>query len=73
MGQLDNESSRLPGTAALSLEGDVAAQMIAGIHRYLDRELDAADGEAETALRRKRIQPIPWRKPLLRNDRNSDV
>ena len=25
--------------------------MIAGIHRYLDRELDAADGEAETALR----------------------
>ena len=50
MGQLDSESSHLPGTTDLSLEGDIAAQMIAGIHRYLDRELAAADGEAEAAL-----------------------
>ena len=34
MGQLESETSRLQGTAALSIEGDVAAQMIAGIHRY---------------------------------------
>ncbi len=51
MGQIERAASRLPGTAALTREGDVAAQMIAGIHRYLDRELDAADREAETALR----------------------
>ena len=51
MGKLASEPSRLPDTAALSLEGDVAAQMIAGIHRYLDRELAAADSDAEESLR----------------------
>ena len=50
-GQRDHDDSRLPATAELSLEGDVAAQMIAGIHRYLDRELAAADSEAEESLR----------------------
>ena len=50
MGQFDRETSRLPDSAPLTLEGDVAAMMIAGIHRYLDRELDAADEAAETAL-----------------------
>ena len=50
MGQFDRETSRLPDSAPLTVEGDVAALMIAGIHRYLDRELDAADEAAETAL-----------------------
>ena len=51
MGKLASEPSRLPDTAALSIEGDVAAHMIAGIHRYLDRELAAADSDAEESLR----------------------
>ena len=51
MGQLDTDYARLPDTEALTREGDIAAQMIAGIHRYLDRELDTADSEAENALR----------------------
>ena len=50
MNQIDSEAARLPGTTPLSLEGDAAAQMIAGIHRYLDRELDAADSAALEAL-----------------------
>ncbi|MYB76481.1 MAG: hypothetical protein F4X83_05170 [Chloroflexi bacterium] len=50
MGKLESELSRLPDTATLTLEGDVAAQMIAGIHRYLDRELAAADSVAEESL-----------------------
>lgn len=50
MGQLDNDSSTLSGSAPLELEGDVAAQMIAGIHRYLDRQLAAADSDAAIAL-----------------------
>ncbi|MDE2816522.1 MAG: hypothetical protein OXM03_09915 [Chloroflexota bacterium] len=50
MGQRDHENSRLPDTDALTIEGDVAAQMIAGIHRYLDRELTAADSVAEESL-----------------------
>lgn len=51
MGQLDSDAPSLPDTEPLAIEGDVAAQMIAGIHRYLDREIAAADGDAETALR----------------------
>ena len=51
MGKLESEPTRLPGTDSLTIEGDVAAQMIAGIHRYLDRELAAADSEAEECLR----------------------
>lgn len=50
MGQLENAAARLPDTEALTREGDVAAQMIAGIHRYVDRELDAADTAAANAL-----------------------
>ena len=50
MGKLASEPSRLPDTAALSMEGDIAAQMIAGIHRYLDRELAAADSDAAESL-----------------------
>lgn len=50
MGKLESENSRLPDTDALTIEGDVAAQMIAGIHRYLDRELAAADRASEESL-----------------------
>lgn len=50
MGKLESDNSRLPDTDSLTIEGDVAAQMIAGIHRYLDRELAAADNEADTNL-----------------------
>ena len=32
----------LPGTQPLTVEGDLAAQMVAGIDRYLDRELAAS-------------------------------
>ena len=32
----------LPGTAPLTLYGDLSAQMIAGIDRFLERETDAA-------------------------------
>jgi dienelactone hydrolase len=32
----------LPGTAALTLQGDLSAQMIAGIDRFLERETDTA-------------------------------
>ena len=32
----------LPGTQPLTVEGDLAARMVAGIDRYLDRELAVA-------------------------------
>src|SRR5262249_6606705 len=35
-------AEELPGTQPLTREGDIAAQMVAGIDKYLMRELDAA-------------------------------
>ena len=34
----------LPGTAPLTLQGDLAAQMVAGIDRFLERQLEAVVG-----------------------------
>lgn len=34
--------ARLPGTAPLTLTGDLSAQMVAGVDRFLERELEAA-------------------------------
>src|SRR5829696_182032 len=37
----------LPNTKPLTLDGDLAAKMVAGMHTYLDRELAAAPKERE--------------------------
>lgn len=37
-----NAADPLPNTKALTEDGDLAAKMVAGIHKYLDRELAAA-------------------------------
>src|SRR5204863_2421638 len=37
----------LPGTKALTDEGDLAAAMVVGIHKYLDRELKAAPAKRD--------------------------
>src|SRR5262245_49295872 len=37
----------LPGTTPLTLEGDLAVEMVAGMHRYLDRELAACAGKRQ--------------------------
>jgi len=34
--------ARLPGTAPLTLTGDLSAQMVAGVDKFLERELEAA-------------------------------
>jgi dienelactone hydrolase len=39
---VESKADSLPGTDPLREEGDVAARMVAGIHRYLDRETAAA-------------------------------
>ena len=64
----------LPGTAPLTLQGDLAAQMVAGIDRFLARQLEAVVGrrpgrwqrdvasheayETSVAARRKRLRKI---------------
>ncbi|MBI1788172.1 MAG: hypothetical protein HYR60_11555, partial [Acidobacteria bacterium] len=47
----------LPGTAALDARGDLAAQMVEGIHRYLDRAT-AASVAARPAPNRDRFRKI---------------
>jgi dienelactone hydrolase len=42
LSQLAAAGEPLPKTAPLTEEGDLAAKMVAGIHKYLDRELAAA-------------------------------
>src|SRR5438046_1056480 len=46
---VSSAAESLPDTTPLTREGDVAADMVAGMHRYLDREL-AACAEKRKAL-----------------------
>jgi dienelactone hydrolase len=48
----------LPGTEPLTLEGDLAALMLAGIDRYLDRETSAAADRAPAAPDRERFRRV---------------
>jgi len=45
--EIDGFPQSLGQTAPLALHGDLAAQMVDGIHRYLDRATDAAAGSRE--------------------------
>jgi dienelactone hydrolase len=73
----------LPGTAPLTEQGDLAARMVEGIHRYLDRETAAAPGrrsrprEPEQSRRRfaKMIGAVDARvsAPRLRYDSHTPV
>jgi len=49
LASLSASARQLPGTIPLTLEGDLSAQMVMGIDRFLMREL-----EASIALRAKR-------------------
>ena len=48
----------LPGTAALTAEGDLAAQMVEGIDRFVDRELAASIARRPAAPDRQRFRKI---------------
>lgn len=61
----------LPGTEPLTLQGDLAAAMVNGIHRYLDRALAEAPRLREpkwkpdlTSVERFREWAAPWRQRL---------
>lgn len=46
-GSAANSADPLPGTKPLTDDGDLAAAMVAGIHKYLDRELKAAPAKRD--------------------------
>jgi dienelactone hydrolase len=62
----------LPGTKPLTEEGDLAAKMIAGMHKYLDRELAASPKKrdelwkADLATKESLAKSLPAKRERLR-------
>ncbi len=54
--RLSGQPQVLDHTAPLELRGDLAAQMVEGIHRYLDRATSAA-GESREKLWKRDYSP----------------
>src|SRR5438874_809320 len=46
------EPKPLPGTDPLTLEGDIASQLVDGVDKFLLREIDEAAGKRETFWKR---------------------
>ena len=55
---LGAQTETLPGTRLLSLDGDLAARMLAGMDRYLDRETAASIDRRPAAPDRERFRRI---------------
>jgi dienelactone hydrolase len=57
----------LPGTSALTMTGDLAAAMVNGIHRFLDRETAAAPQNRAQFWQRDYSAPGAYEKSVARN------
>lgn len=63
----------LPNTKPLTAEGDLAKQMVDGIHKYLDRELEAAPGkrwklwEEDFKSKENLVKAIPAKRDRLKH------
>ena len=55
---LGAQTETLPGTRPLALDGDLAARMLAGIDRYLDRETVASIDRRPTTPDRDRFRRL---------------
>ena len=56
----------LPGTQPLTEDGDLAAKMVAGIHKYLDRELAAAPAKRDEVWKANAKEPPAAKRDRLR-------
>ncbi len=56
----------LPGTRPLTEDGDLAAKMVAGIHKYLDRELAAAPARRDEVWKANAREPLVAKRERLR-------
>ena len=59
--------AQLPGTQPLTMEGDLAAQMVAGIDKFLLRELDLSVGRREKLWKRDFSSPEAYSKSIEPN------
>jgi dienelactone hydrolase len=60
MPEAPRDTSHLAGTELLTLEGDLAAAMVAGIDRFLDRETEAALARRAASWRRDLSSPAAY-------------
>jgi dienelactone hydrolase len=65
--ELRAQAAGLDGTAPLTQEGDLAAQMVAGIGRYLDRELDTSVAKRAAFWRRDLASPEAYARSVQPN------
>jgi dienelactone hydrolase len=56
----------LPNTKPLTDDGDLAAAMVAGIHKYLDRELKAAPAKRDELWKANAKEPLAAKRDRLR-------
>jgi len=56
----------LPNTKPLTVDGDLAAKMVAGIHKYLDRELKAAPAKRDELWKAKAKEPLAAKRERLK-------
>ena len=56
----------LPNTQPLTEDGDLAAKMVAGIHKYLDRELAAAPAKRDEVWKANAKEPLAAKRDRLR-------
>src|SRR5262245_66469003 len=57
----------LPDTEALTMDGDIAAQMVAGIDKFLLREIDLSVGRREKHWNRDFSSPEAYNKSIEPN------
>ena len=60
----------LPGTELLMMQGDLAAQMVAGIDRFLMREIDRSVEERNKLWHRDFSSPDAYQKSVQTNRRH---
>ena len=59
-------SAELPDTKPLTTDGDLAKNMVDGIHKYLDRELAAAPAKRDELWKAKADEPLAVKRERLR-------
>src|SRR5438105_1676795 len=66
---LASRAQPLPGTAALTMEGDIASQMVDGIDRFLMKQIEKAEADREKYWKRDFSSKEAFEKSIAQNRR----
>lgn len=62
----NSPSAELPNTKPLTDDGDLAAKQVAGMHKYLDREMAAAPAKRDALWKANTAEPLAAKRQRLR-------